>query len=537
MHSIHSSFIVAALFAAALTGCSGGDSIANLPGANGTVAQTDSGAVQGATQDGILVFKGIPYAAPPVGPLRWQPPQAPAAWSAIRPAQSFGHDCMQLPLSSDAAPSSGLVPDEDCLVLNLWRPADTTQKKLPVVVWIYGGGGVNGSSASAVYDGTQFAKQGVILVSFNYRLGRFGFFGHPALTKENPTGLLGNYGFMDQLAALHWVQRNIGAFGGDANNVTVFGQSAGGFAVHVLMTSPLSKGMFNRAIAQSGGGRAQFVPGRRLHETGPNGLPSGEQVGVTFAGSVGISGEDATALAALRALPANTIVSGLNMATLGANFNTFSNTMIDGQLIVDEPGKIYAAGKAWPVPLIVGATNADLGFPSATTMDQALASFAPANRAAALAAYDPQGTGNVAAVAIRIASDQLMVEPARFVAQTLSAQAMPVYEYRFSYVATSIRNQVSGAPHASELPYVFNTLNASYGAAATSQDQQMAQLMNNYWVAFAKTGSPNGSGLPQWSRYDVKSDALLDMSAAGATRTAIQPDPWKTRLDLIQQLN
>lgn len=537
MHSIKFSLIAAAITAGAIAGCGSNDSITTPVVADATIVKIDSGTVQGASDNSVITFKGIPYATPPVGPLRWQPPQAAATWSGIRPALTFGHDCMQLPLSSDAAPSSGQVPDEDCLVMNVWRPADATLKKLPVVVWIYGGGGVNGSSASAVYDGSQFAKQNVILVSFNYRLGRFGFFGHPALTKENPNGLLGNYGFMDQLAALKWVQRNIAAFGGDASNVTVFGESAGGFAVHVLMTSPLSNGLFNRAIAESGGGRVAFVPGRRLHETGPNGLPSGEQVGVTFAASVGITGEDASALAALRALPATTIVSGLNMATLGSNFNTFSNTMIDGQLIVDEPGKIYQAGNAKKVPLIVGANSLDLSFATATTMDQALAPFAPANRAAALAAYDPQGSGNVSVVAARVASDQLMVEPARFVAQTLSAQGTPVYEYRFSYVAASIRSQVSGAPHASELPYVFNTLNASYGTAATSQDQQMAQLTNNYWVAFAKTGSPNDAGLPQWSPYDAKSDALLDLSVGGATQTSTQPDPWKTRLDLIQQLN
>ena len=528
--------IISTIAAGTLTGCGGNDSAVNFL-ENRKVVEVDSGALQGAATDGVLSFKGIPFAAPPVGALRWRPPQAAAAWAGNRAAENYGHDCMQLPYRGDAAPTPvGTTPDEDCLVLNVWRPDEVVPKKLPVMVWIYGGGGVNGSSASAVYDGSKFAKQGVMFVSFNYRLGRFGFFGHPALSKESPTGLLGNYGFMDTIAALQWVQRNIESFGGDAHNVTVFGESAGGGAVHSLMTSPLAKGLFHKAIVESGGGRTGFIPGRRLREPGPNGLPSAEQVGVTFAGTVGVSGEDASALAALRALPAEKIVSGLNLTTLFSNFSTFSGGMIDGQLVVDEPGNVYLSGKAQKLPIMVGATNMDLGFSMARTMDEALAPFGPANRQAALAAFDPLGTGNVSEVGARIASDQLMVEPARFVAQTLTAQGVPVYEFRFSYVAAAIRSQVSGAPHASELPFVFDTLSARYGTSVTPQDAQMAKLANDYWVSFAKTGNPNGNGRPQWSAYDTKSDSQLEFSPNGADKTSSVPDAWKARLDLIQKL-
>ena len=200
---------------------------------------TESGLVTGATADGVISYKGIPYAAPPVGELRWRAPQPPAKWSAPLAATAYGHDCMQLPFPSDAAPL-GTPPAEDCLVLNVWAPEKHSAKKLPVMFWIYGGGWVNGGSSPAVYDGSQFAKGGVVLVSFNYRLGRLGFFAHPALTKEHPDEALGNYGYMDQIAALKWVQRNIAAFGGDPGNVTIFGESAGGFSVHMLMTTKLT---------------------------------------------------------------------------------------------------------------------------------------------------------------------------------------------------------------------------------------------------------------------------------------------------------
>lgn len=224
----------------------------------------ETGKLKGPAAGGVVSFKGIPYAAPPVGDLRWRPPQPAARWSSVRDAAAYGHDCMQLPFPSDAAPL-GTTPAEDCLVLNVWAPKHRTGK-LPVLVWIYGGGFVNGGSSPAVYDGSQFAKRGLVFVSFNYRLGRFGFFAHPALSKEGKDGLLGNYGYMDQIAAMKWIQRNIAAFGGDPHQVTVFGESAGGGSVHMLMTSPLAVGLFQRAIVESGGGRA-LMTSTGIHES------------------------------------------------------------------------------------------------------------------------------------------------------------------------------------------------------------------------------------------------------------------------------
>jgi len=492
--------------------------------------RVDGGAVQGAAHDGVLAFKGIPFAAPPVGDRRWKAPQPVAAWSGVRPATAFGSDCMQKPFPSDAAPL-GTEPAEDCLVLNVWRPAPATTTKLPVMVWIYGGGFVNGGSSPAVYDGSRFAKRGLVLVSFNYRLGRFGFFGHPALTKESPNAPLGNYGYLDQIAALQWVKRNISAFGGDPDDVTVFGESAGGISVHMLLTSPLAKGLLHKAIIESGGGRDGLLPMRRLHEDVVNGLPSAESVGVSFAKSVGIDGVDAAALAALRRLPAERVVADLNLASMGTAAATYAGgPMIDGTIVVESPERAYQAGHNARVPLLVGANSADIGFSTATTLDEVFAPFG-ANKDNALAAYDPDKSGDVRAVGGRVAMDRLMGEPARFAAKTLAAQGVRTYLYRFSYVAESMRTQWRGAPHATEIPYVFDTVAAKYGKELTASDAAVAAAANAYWANFAKSGDPNGPGAVAWPRYDPKTDAIMDFTRTGPKGG---PDPWKMRMDLTE---
>ncbi|MGH8125398.1 MAG: carboxylesterase/lipase family protein [Rhodanobacteraceae bacterium] len=251
-----------------------------------SVVQIASGRIRGVEHDGLDVFKGIPFAAPPLGPLRWRPPQPVEPWTGVRSALRFGHDCMQIFSPGDATPRS-TTPSEDCLYLNVWAPARHTAK-LPVIVWIYGGGFVNGGSSSPVFDGAVFAHQGLVFVSFNYRLGRFGFFAFPALFRED--SLAGNYAFMDQIAALRWVKQNIAAFGGDPDNVTVFGESAGGMSVNVLLTSPLAHGLFKRAIVESGGGRNNVMPVVPLDRPGPGGEPPAEQSATAFARSMGING-------------------------------------------------------------------------------------------------------------------------------------------------------------------------------------------------------------------------------------------------------
>ena len=481
----------------------------------------EGGALKGSRDGDILSFKGVPFAAPPVGDLRWRAPQAVSPWTGVRSAAAYGHDCMQKPFPSDAAPL-GTAPSEDCLVLNVWRPADAGGGKLPVMVWIYGGGFVNGGSSPAVYDGGQFAKHGIVFVSFNYRVGRFGFFAHPALTKQDPDGgLLGNYGYMDQIAALRWVQRNIAAFGGDASNVTVFGESAGGGSVHMLLTSPMAKGLFAKAIIESGGGRSGLLGARRIKDAEP--------IGVALAKANGIDGEGPESLAALRAMPAEKIVNGLNMATMGPARETYvGGPLLDGKIVVENPDEAYRAGRNAKVPVMIGANSMDIGFANAKTMDELLTPFG-ADKEKARAAYDPGNTGDVRAVGVKVAMDRSMEEPARFTAAEFARQGLPSYEYRFSYVATSMRKDWPGAPHATEIPYVFDTVAAKYGKDLTPADEATAQAANAYWANFAKTGDPNGPGLPHWPRYAPATDGIMDFTPDGPKGG---PDPWKPRLDV-----
>ncbi len=489
----------------------------------------ESGQVKGAVKEGVVSFKGIPFAAPPVGDLRWRPPQPVKVWSGVRPAVEFGADCMQKPFPGDAAPL-GTPPAEDCLFVNVWAPEKAASKKLPVMVWIYGGGFVNGGSSPAVYDGSQFAKGGVVFVSFNYRLGRFGFFAHPALSKENPSEPKGNYGYLDQIAALQWVQRNITKFGGDAKNVTIFGESAGGGSVLTMLTSPLAKGLMHKAIVESGGGRTLLLGPRHISLSEPKGPPSAESVGVAFAKSVGIEGDGAAALTELRKLPAEKVLAGLNMA--GMNVPTYAGPMIDGKVVVESPAEAYAAGRGAKVPLMAGATNADIGFAFAKTIDELFAPFG-ADAPKAKAAYDPEGKLQLRQVSMAFAADRMMVEPSRFIVRTLAAAGQPAYHFRFSYVAESMRRQWPGAPHATEIPFVFDTVAARYGKDLAEADKATARAANEYWVNFAKAGNPNGKGVPEWPAYSADADKLMDFTLTGPVG---KPDPWKARLDLVEKL-
>lgn len=502
-------------------------------GSDPTVITVESGIVQGALADGVLSYKGIPYAAAPVGNLRWRPTQPAPAWSGVRPAKDFGHDCMQTPSPGDALVIK-TTPSEDCLVLNVWRPQSDVpgRESLPVMVYVHGGAYTTGGGSSPVLDGTGFARQGVILVTFNYRLGPFGFFAHPALAAEQPGELLGNYAYMDQVAALKWVQRNIGAFGGDPANVTLFGESAGGESVHSLLTTPLAKGLFHKAIVESGNGRENQVYRLYLKRNAKGVGLSGEEIGLAFAQSKGITDPGASGLAALRALPAAQVLANASLGTTYAG-----GPMIEGKMVVDEPGVLYARGENLRVPIMIGSNDMDLGFPApAQTKDQAYAIFGTRNLAAARAAFDPQGTATVDAVRAQIGRVQLMHEPARFTAATFAAQGQPAYLYRFSYVAQSIRDAVAGARHAAELPYVFGTLAATYGTAVTSQDTAVSQLMTAYWAQFAKTGNPNGDRRTSWPAYSSTGNGLLDFTAAGAA-SAFEPDPLKAQLDLVQAVS
>lgn len=495
-----------------------------------TVAKIESGQLQGAEKAGVISFKGVPFAAQPVGELRWRPPQKAPSWTGVRPATTFGHDCLQGVVKND--PGMGTELGEDCLYVNVWRPAHASPKKLPVIVWFYGGGLVNGGTQPEIYQGDNFARDGVVFVSVNYRLGRFGFFAFPALTAEHPDELKGNYGFMDQLAALKWVQRNIGAFGGDPKQVTIFGESAGGFSVHTLVASPLAKGLFERAIVESGGGRGQMGAAPRL--------PAAEQIGVAFAKSVGVEGSDAAALAKLRAVPADKVTGNLSMYTSAANGATYSGPITDGKLEVEAPGTTYRKSAQNKVALIAGANSADLGFNGSRSMDELMAPFGE-KKAEALAVYDPQGTGALGPTRSKVGMDQLMLEPARFAVKTFAAQGLPAWEYRFDYVGEGLKARApNGAPHASEIPFVFDKygdiyigiVSPTHSGSPTALDSQVARTMHAYWVNFAKTGDPNGPGLPPWPRYSAAKDELMVFQRDGTAKG--QPDPWKARMTLTE---
>lgn len=501
-----------------------------------TLGLTDSGPVRGVATGDVVSFKGIPFAAPPVGALRWRAPQAPAPWTAERAASAFGNDCMQ---AAKTAPRATAV-SEDCLYLNVWRPAAAT-KPAPVMVWIYGGGYIAGGSSDPTMDGTAFARQGVVLVSFNYRIGRFGFFGHPALTAAAPAGeLLANYGYMDQVAALKWVQRNIAAFGGDPDNVTIFGESAGGESVHSLVTSPLAAGLFHKAINQSGAGRVNQAFGRYLTTTPNAALVSSEVQGTTFARQFGIAGSDADALAALRNLTAEQVIDGLDFAGMSSPHGvaTFSGgPIIEGQMVLDEPQVLYRSGRFNKVPMLLGSNDADIGFAKpAGSKDEAFAVFGPAHLAAARAAFDPQGTATVDQVRRQIAAVITSHEPPRFVARASAAQNVPAYLYRFAYVPESLRATLPGATHALEIPFVFDTLDAAYRSGLTDQDRQVARTVQSYWVGFAKTGRPGGTSLADWPSFDAAAGNLFEFTAAGGAQ-ARASDPLKAQLDLVEPLN
>ncbi len=520
---------------------------APTPRPAGPVVQTAAGRIRGAQRGGEWVFKGIPYARPPLGRRRWAPPQTLAPWRGVRAATRFGHDCMQKLFPGDAAPLR-TTPSEDCLYLNVWAPAPRRNAApLPVMVWIYGGGFVNGGSSPAPYSGRAFARDGVVFVSFNYRLGRFGFFAFPALARSGRR--FGNYAFMDQIAALHWVQRNIAAFGGNPGQVTVFGESAGGASVLDLMSSPLARGLFARAIVESGGGRDSILPPTPLDHPGPHGQPSAEQDAITFARQMGIPGTGARALAALRRLPASAIEHGLNMASMFAQRRIYSGPLLDGTIIVNSAEEIFRQAKQAAAPLMIGANSADLGFTFAPTMTALLAPFG-AHAAAARAAFDPGNTTRgctrfaappcsqaLRAVAQRIGKVKAMLEPARYIARENALAGEPAYEYRFSYVAAAVRSKFSGAPHSSEIPYVFDTLRhsmwAAFGRGLTARDEAIAGAMHAYWVHFAKTGNPNGAGLPHWSRIGGKGNQLMNFTWRGPRP---ETDPGRRQLDLVEQI-
>ena len=501
------------------------------------IVKTAAGLVQGTTQGDISIFKGVPYAAPPVGEFRWRPPQPAKPWIGVRDASQFGFNCAQA--GWGAAP--GTISEgssEDGLYLNIWKPAGAKSgAKLPVMVWIHGGAFVFGSGSQPDFSGIQFAKQGVILITFNYRLGRLGFFAFPALSKEHPEEPKGNYTYMDQIAALKWVKENIPAFGGNPKNITIFGESAGGVSVHSLLTIPAAKGLFQKAIIESGGGRDGVLTGRPIHDENADMYypVSAETIGKNFAHKHGINGTDAEALAKLRSLSVAEIIDGGQETDGPGGVPIYSGPILDGKLVVETAESAYKLGKVPNVPIIIGSNSAEVpaGFVNAKSKEELLALFGNFKEEASTV-YDLDGKTNFAQMLTLVNTDKVWAEPARFTARAFASKSIPVYTYLFSYVSESMKDRMKyGASHASEIPFVFDNLIERNGITFTEKDKGVAKMINSYWVNFAKTGNPNEKGLPLWSMYDTNKNNIFELNKEGSAGT-IQ-DYRKARLDIIEK--
>jgi para-nitrobenzyl esterase len=461
----------------------------------------------------VRVYKGIPYAAPPVDELRWKAPQPPASWQGVRQATEFAHPCMQQPYPETSAYYSKLPPvSEDCLYLNIWTAAKSAQDKLPVMVWIHGGGFTRGAGSTPTYDGENFAGKGVVLVTINYRLGVFGFLALPELTAESVHHSSGMYGMLDQVAALEWVKKNIAQFGGDPKKVTIFGESAGSLAVNFLMASPLAKGLFHRAIAESGG---SFGPMRTLAEA--------EKTGTTFAAALGAAG-----LKALRAKPAEEV--------LKAGADQAARPPVDGWFLPQDVYTIFAQGKQNDVPLIVGS-NADEG----TT----LAPQGVNTKAAEFTEQARQRYGTEADQYLKLypaSSDQEAV--ASFYASFRNNMAWgmhtwarmqtksghhPAYRYYFTRRPPGPLSQQQRAYHAAEIAYVFQNFLGQ--RPWEDADRKLGATMASYWVNFATTGNPNGKGLPEWPSYAATKEQVMQL---GDTVSA-EPLVYKAEMDLFDK--
>jgi para-nitrobenzyl esterase len=489
--------------------------------ASSTTVEIDTGVLRGeVSENGMRIFRGIPFAAPPVGELRWAAPEPAARWQGERDATRFGAICPQPPMLAVMTGETFPETSEDCLFLNVWTEAEKGAA-LPVMVWIHGGGLTMGWSNQIQYEGTELAKRGVVLVSINYRLGSLGYLAHPALSAESKAGTSGNYGFLDQVAALEWVKRNIGAFGGDPNNVTIFGESAGGTSVHALVASPLTKGLIHRAISQSAWITETNIA--YLDKDAPT-IVSGEAQGTAW--SKRVSGKDDVSLAELRALDSKTILQKEGQQgfqpyiTVG---DAFMPTWSEER---------FRSGDANRVPLIAG-TNTDEGtmfqtfmpIPSREAFEVLVAGVYGDKGSKITELYPSSSPETLKEQMNHFITDTWFLRGTRNMLVGASENGSPTYQYTFT--RRSPVQKAWGAHHAAELSYVFNTLPA---VGYDKVDADLADAMIQYWVQFAKTGDPNVDGLAAWPKFDAKAQKYLELGETIAVGEGL----GKERCDTIQ---
>jgi para-nitrobenzyl esterase len=493
----------------------------------------DSGLLGNSSESspGVRAFKGIPFAAPPVGALRWQPPQPVAKWDGVRDASKFGNVCIQPdganrgPRGMNIAVAPGSPPQsEDCLYLNVWTGAETPAERRPVMVYFFGGAFTEGAGSIPLYDGDALARKGAVVVTMNYRLGPFGFFVHPALTAESPHQASGNYGLADMVASLRWVQSNIAAFGGDPGNVTVFGQSAGAMAIGSLVSSPETKGLFHRAIGQSGSWMG-LGPSPAMQTRA-----RAEEAGKALADAAG-----ATTAEQLRALSA---------ADVTAKLRSGSGMIVDGWIIPEDPSDVFAAGRQNPVDVLVGSNKDDLSFfPQTSTPEQF------EQRAAAwgeladeyLSLY-PHATNEEASKSQADTANDGAFWHMRLFADNQKKLGRQAWLFYFAQNPPAPAGQPAlPAAHASEIPYAFNNLGSPALfpdpsdpslSAASAPDQKVADQMSSYYVNFARSGDPNGAGLPSWQAHEVgASERAIILDAEPSSEQL----PAKARLELVDR--
>ena len=508
-------------------------------GADRPRAKIDSGELAGVVDHGIAVFRGIPYAAPPVGELRWRPPRPPAGWAGIRDASAFGHACPQLkgiypPWVDTHLDEVGI--DEDCLTLNVWTPAADDQRSLPVMFYIHGGNMQYGAGSIPMYDGRFLAAQGVVVVTINYRIGYLGRFAHPAMTRAQAGEPLANYGVFDQIAALEWVQKNIASFGGDPDDVTIFGHSAGGVSVNVLMTTPQSAGLFHKAIAQGSGILLDGT--QHAFERGIPGAAqrSREDMGADFVEHFGIEADsDAQLLAELRALPWLPIVEYQKSKQVPFN------PVVDGVVVADHVARVFERGEQHDVPYIGGANswewNQIAGIPLIGKWFLGGAMIDGLSDED-LAMFDDQWTR--IGLSQRWFAEGLFLASTRYLGKQMANVSAPAWIYHITYVQTSIRGTVPGAGHGVELPFMFGTVRdhpeyqrpkEAAGNALSAEDLAWGDRFQAYWLNFAKTGNPNGPGLPEWPEYRPDTDLTMVLGDVAQPQAGL----YKDTLDALEE--